>query len=203
MILILKHDLDIIIMYYYAKNEVSMSIHWKVIARTDRQTDRHTHTDVYTQTDTQNITSTVYAGGNKYLWFIINVDPILFRCCSDTMERPMLFDDHFTTWRCVEQNRLYQLVVLCVVDLPVRLVVLLQWRFFWKFQKCAKLDSITQILIESETAIISSNITPTQLLYSFLYCYSFVFFMLFSSLFPLVILAYYSLFTNFYQMLPI
>ena len=45
MTLILKLDLDIIMMYYYAKNEVSISIHSKVIARTDRHTDINTHRD--------------------------------------------------------------------------------------------------------------------------------------------------------------
>ena len=44
MTLILKRDLDIVKMYHHTKNEVCMSTASKVIARTDRQTDRHTHT---------------------------------------------------------------------------------------------------------------------------------------------------------------
>ena len=46
MTLILKPYLDIIMMYYYAKNEVSMSIHSKVVTQqTDTQTHRQTHAD--------------------------------------------------------------------------------------------------------------------------------------------------------------
>ena len=48
MTLILKLDLDIVKMYHHTKNEVSMSTGSKVIARTDRQTDRHTHTHTHT-----------------------------------------------------------------------------------------------------------------------------------------------------------
>ena len=44
MTLILKLDLDMVMMYHHTKNEVSMSGHSKVIAQTDTQTDRHTHT---------------------------------------------------------------------------------------------------------------------------------------------------------------
>ena len=44
MTLVLKLDLDMVKMYHHTKNEVSMSRHSKVIARTDRQTDTHTHT---------------------------------------------------------------------------------------------------------------------------------------------------------------
>ena len=40
MTLILKHDLDMVKMYHLTKNEVSMSRHSKVIAKTDT----HTHT---------------------------------------------------------------------------------------------------------------------------------------------------------------
>ena len=43
MTLILKLDLDMIRMYHNTKNEVSMSSHSKVIARTGRHT--HAHTD--------------------------------------------------------------------------------------------------------------------------------------------------------------
>ena len=48
MTLILKFDLDIVKMYHHTKNEVSMSTHSKVIARTDTPTDTHTqtHTDM-------------------------------------------------------------------------------------------------------------------------------------------------------------
>ena len=42
MTLVLKLDLDMVKMYQYTKNEVSMSRHSKVIAQTDRQTDTHT-----------------------------------------------------------------------------------------------------------------------------------------------------------------
>ena len=42
MTLKLKFDLDIVKMYLYTKNEVSMSRGSKVIARADRNTDRHT-----------------------------------------------------------------------------------------------------------------------------------------------------------------
>ena len=42
MTLVLKLDLDIVKMYHHTKNEISMSRHSKVIARTDRQTHRHT-----------------------------------------------------------------------------------------------------------------------------------------------------------------
>ena len=41
MTLILKLDLDIVKMYHHTKNEVSLSRHSKVKARTDRHTDRH------------------------------------------------------------------------------------------------------------------------------------------------------------------
>ena len=47
MTLILKLDLDMVKMYYHAKNEVSMSMDSKVLA----QTDTYTHT--YAQTDRQ------------------------------------------------------------------------------------------------------------------------------------------------------
>ena len=40
--LVLKLDLDMVKMYHHTKNQVSMSRHSKVIAQTDRQTDRHT-----------------------------------------------------------------------------------------------------------------------------------------------------------------
>ena len=40
MTLLLKLDLDIVMMYHHTKNEVSMSRHSKVIARMDRHTDR-------------------------------------------------------------------------------------------------------------------------------------------------------------------
>ena len=40
MTLILKLDLDMVIMYLHTKNEVSMSRDWKVIAWKDRNTDR-------------------------------------------------------------------------------------------------------------------------------------------------------------------
>ena len=61
MTLMLKLDLDITMMYYYVKNEVSISIYSKVIAQTDRQ--MHTHYE--------NLTSTACAGG-KYCvnWWI-------------------------------------------------------------------------------------------------------------------------------------
>ena len=56
--LILKHDLDMVKMYHYTKNQVSMSTHSKGIAQqTDIQTHTHTHDE--------NITSTVCAGGNN------------------------------------------------------------------------------------------------------------------------------------------
>ena len=42
MTLVLKLDLDMVKILYHTKNEVSMSEHSKVIARTDRHTDRHT-----------------------------------------------------------------------------------------------------------------------------------------------------------------
>ena len=70
MTLILKLDLDIVKMYHHTKNEVSMSIPSKVIARTDRQTDTHTHTHRHYE----NITSTTYAGGNKIKTFIFGED---------------------------------------------------------------------------------------------------------------------------------
>ena len=44
MTLVLKSDLDMVKMYHHTKNEVSMSRHSKVIARTDRQTHRPPHT---------------------------------------------------------------------------------------------------------------------------------------------------------------
>ena len=46
MTLILTFDLDIVKMYHYTKNEVSIVTALKVIA----QTDTHTHTDTYTET---------------------------------------------------------------------------------------------------------------------------------------------------------
>ena len=52
MTLVLKLNLDMVKMYYHTKNGVSMSRHSKVIACTDRQTDRHTHT----HTEYENIT---------------------------------------------------------------------------------------------------------------------------------------------------
>ena len=57
MTLILKLDLDMVMMYHHTKNEVSMSTGSKVTARTDE----NTHTD--THTHDENITSTAYAGG--------------------------------------------------------------------------------------------------------------------------------------------
>ena len=48
MTLVLKLDLDMVKMYLHTKNEVSMSRHSKVIARTDRQTRTHTHTHTHT-----------------------------------------------------------------------------------------------------------------------------------------------------------
>ena len=66
MTLILKLDLDIVKIYHHTKNEVSMSTGSKVIAQTDTHTDTHTHTDMHTHTHYENITSTAYAGGNKY-----------------------------------------------------------------------------------------------------------------------------------------
>ena len=62
MTLILKPDLDIVKIYYHTKNEVSMSTGSKVIAQTDKHTDRQT--DWHTHTHNENITSTAYAGGN-------------------------------------------------------------------------------------------------------------------------------------------
>ena len=41
--LVLKLDLDMIKMYHHTENEVSMSRHLKVIARTDTQTHTQTH----------------------------------------------------------------------------------------------------------------------------------------------------------------
>ena len=41
MTLVLKLDLEMIMMYYHTKNEVSMSGHSKVIHRTDTQTQTH------------------------------------------------------------------------------------------------------------------------------------------------------------------
>ena len=52
MALVLKLDLDMVKILYHTKNEVSMSKHSKVIARTDRQTHIHTHT----HTEYENIT---------------------------------------------------------------------------------------------------------------------------------------------------
>ena len=43
MTLVLKIDLDMVKILYHTKNEVSMSKHSKVIAQTDRHTDRQTH----------------------------------------------------------------------------------------------------------------------------------------------------------------
>ena len=51
MTLILKLDLDMVKMYFHTKNEVSMSSHSKVIARTDRQTHTDRQTDTHTHTD--------------------------------------------------------------------------------------------------------------------------------------------------------
>ena len=48
MTLILKLDLDMVKMYNYAKNQVSMSKHSKDIALTDIQTDTQTHRDIQT-----------------------------------------------------------------------------------------------------------------------------------------------------------
>ena len=49
MILILKLDLDMVKMYHHAKNKVSRSMHSKVVASTDKQTDTHTHAHARTQ----------------------------------------------------------------------------------------------------------------------------------------------------------
>ena len=49
MTLVLKLDLDMVKMYHYTKNEVSMLRHSRVIACTDKQTDRQ----IDTQTDRQ------------------------------------------------------------------------------------------------------------------------------------------------------
>ena len=43
--LILKLDVDMVKIYYHAKNEVNMSTHSKVVAQTDTLT--NTHTDRY------------------------------------------------------------------------------------------------------------------------------------------------------------
>ena len=43
-------------MYHHTKNEVSMSRHSKVIARTDRQTDRHTEYENITFPQTRAVT---------------------------------------------------------------------------------------------------------------------------------------------------
>ena len=59
MILILKLDLNMVMMYHHTKNEVSVSRHSKAIAQTDRQRDRqtdgqthtHTHTHTYKKRD--------------------------------------------------------------------------------------------------------------------------------------------------------
>ena len=53
MTLILELDLDIIKMYHHTKNEVSMSRHPKVIARTDTQIDTHTQYENITFPHTQ------------------------------------------------------------------------------------------------------------------------------------------------------
>ena len=45
MTLILKVDLDMVKMYHYAKNQVSTSVHSKVIAHMDRHTQTHRQTD--------------------------------------------------------------------------------------------------------------------------------------------------------------
>ena len=65
MTLILKFNLDIVKLYHYTKNELSMSNISKVIAQTDRQTDTHIHT----HTHYENITSTAHAEGknNQYI----------------------------------------------------------------------------------------------------------------------------------------
>ena len=44
MTLILKLDLDMVKIYHHVKNEVSRSLHSKVRACADTQTDRQTHT---------------------------------------------------------------------------------------------------------------------------------------------------------------
>ena len=52
MTLILKLDLEMVKMYHHVRNEVFMSRHSNVIARTDRQTPRQTHrqTHIHKQT---------------------------------------------------------------------------------------------------------------------------------------------------------
>ena len=53
--LVLKLDLDMVMMYHHTKNEVSTPRHSKVIARADRQADTHTctHTHTHAQTHKQ------------------------------------------------------------------------------------------------------------------------------------------------------
>ena len=63
MTLILKLDLDMVKMYLHTKNEVSMLSGSKVIAWTDRNTDRQTHTQ--TDRHDQKHYLPAYAGGNK------------------------------------------------------------------------------------------------------------------------------------------
>ena len=64
--LILKLDLDMVMMYNHAKKKIDMSMHSKVIACTDRQTSRQTDTkrqkDIHTD---KKHYLTAYAGGNK------------------------------------------------------------------------------------------------------------------------------------------
>ena len=56
--LVLKLDLDMVKMYHHAKNEVSMSRHSKVTARTDRQTDKtQRHYENFTFPHTQAVTT--------------------------------------------------------------------------------------------------------------------------------------------------
>ena len=62
MTLILKLDLDMVELYLYTKNEVSMSRDSNIIAWTDKNTERQTHTD--RQTWPKNYLS-AYAFGNK------------------------------------------------------------------------------------------------------------------------------------------
>ena len=58
--------LDMVKMYHHSKNEVSVSNASKVIAQTDRQTDRPTHTDTDTDTHTDKQTNT-HIGTTKTL----------------------------------------------------------------------------------------------------------------------------------------
>ena len=61
MTLILKFDLDMVNMYHHTKKQVSMSIHSKVIAQTNRHTQGQTHTHRHDE----NITSIAYMGGKE------------------------------------------------------------------------------------------------------------------------------------------